>query len=34
MLSKLMEVGCKEIKVWTYYFRDWKMCVVGGPNEV
>ena len=33
-MSKLMEIGCKEIKVWTSYFRDRKVCVVGGANEV
>ncbi|RYA67134.1 hypothetical protein DD592_27765 [Enterobacter cloacae complex sp. 2DZ2F20B] len=32
VLSKLMEVGCKEIKVWASYFRDRKVCVAGGAN--
>ena len=30
VLNKLMEVGCKEIKIWASYFRDQKVCVVGG----
>ncbi|KAJ3666181.1 hypothetical protein Zmor_001634 [Zophobas morio] len=34
VLSKLMEVGRKEIKVWASYFRDRKVCVVEGVNEV
>ncbi|KAJ3644326.1 hypothetical protein Zmor_026992 [Zophobas morio] len=34
VLSKLMEVGCKDIIIRASFFRDRKVCVVGVANEV
>ncbi len=34
VLSKLVEVGCKEIKCWVSYFRDRRVCVVGEADEI
>ena len=33
VLSKLVEVGCKEIKCWVSYFKDRRVCVVGEAAE-